>query len=113
MTLPPIPFAEIAALAARNGRTICERWLPGGRAEGHEWVALNPTRVDNSLGSFRINLRTGKWADFATGDKGGDFVSLYKFLSGCSVVEAARTVAGMVGHPFGDTHDRLAANRDA
>ena len=44
--------------------------------EGHEYVARNPTRADRRPGSFKINLRTGRWADFATGDKGGDPVSL-------------------------------------
>ena len=38
--------------------------------------AFNPRRADRHLGSFQINVRTGKWADFATGDRGGDLISL-------------------------------------
>ena len=43
---------------------------------------MNPTRPDRRAGSFKVNLRTGRWADFATGDKGGDAVSLAAYLSG-------------------------------
>jgi len=34
--------------------------------------------------------RAGAWADFATGDKGGDIVSLLAYLQGVSQSEAAR-----------------------
>ena len=50
---------------------LLSRWLPNGRREGREYVARNPRRTDRTLGSFKINLRTGRWADFATGDRGG------------------------------------------
>jgi hypothetical protein len=35
---------------------------------------------DQNPGSFSINVRTGRWADFATGDKGGDVISLAAYL---------------------------------
>ena len=63
-------------------------WLPLGRIMDTEYVALNPTRNDRNLGSFRINMRTGKWADFATGDKGRDLVSLYAYLNRLSQLSA-------------------------
>ena len=44
------------------------------------YVALNPTRNDRRPGSFKINIRTGRWCDFATGDRGGDPVSLVAYL---------------------------------
>ena len=37
---------------------------------------LVPRRADHRKGSFKINLTTGRWSDFATGDAGGDLVSL-------------------------------------
>lgn len=106
MTLPPIPFAEIADLARPRTLEICQRWLPSGQLLGREWVALNPTRTDRSLGSFRVNVVTGAWADFARRetDKGGDAISLAAYIWRLSPVEAARTVARMVGHPFGATN---------
>jgi len=53
--------------------------------------------VDRNPGSFSVNLRTGKWADFATGDAGGDPVSLAAYVLNISQIEAARVIAGMVG----------------
>lgn len=84
-----------AALAALPD--MLNRWLPDGKRQGFEYVVRNPTRVDSRLGSFSINLRTGKWADFATGDSGGDPISLAAYLSGKSQIEAARSLAKMLG----------------
>jgi DNA primase len=75
---------------------IVKRWLPDGRREGNEWVTRNPTRADKNPGSFKINLRTGRWADFATGHIGGDAISLAAYLFGLSQVEAARKLALML-----------------
>ena len=76
---------------------ILARWLPDGRVAGAEYVARNPTRTDRQPGSFKINLRSGQWADFATGDRGGDPVSLAAYLAGCGQAEAARELAAMLG----------------
>ena len=77
-----VSFEVIAnACLARAERLVAE-WLPEGRREGQEWVALNPMRADAHRGSFKVNLVTGQWADFATGDKGGDLISLYGYLYG-------------------------------
>lgn len=76
---------------------LLRQWLPSGRVEAGEWVALNPTRHDKKAGSFRINITTGRWADFATDDKGGDPVSLYAYIRGMSQGDAARDLAGQAG----------------
>ena len=68
--------------------------LPNGRREGGEWVTLNPTRADEHLGSFRVNLTNGKWIDHATADKGGDITSLVAYLKGVSQYEAAQYLLG-------------------
>ena len=74
-----IDFAAINALL--DPRALVPQWLPNGKRSGsREWVAPNPTRNDQTAGSFSVNLNTGAWADFATGDKGGDLVSLYAYL---------------------------------
>ena len=88
-----VDFAAINQAALAVLVALLVRWLPTGRREGNEYVALNPHRADPHLGSFRINLRTGRWADFATGDKGGDAIALVAFLEGCSQVEAALRLA--------------------
>ena len=64
---------------------------------GSEYVALNPTRADRRPGSFKVNIRTGRWADFSTGDKGGDPISLAAYLAGTGQAEAARNLAEMLG----------------
>jgi hypothetical protein len=60
-------------------------------------VALNPKRADRHLGSFKINRFNCRWADFATGDKGGDPISLVAYLAGVSHIEAAHLLAQMLG----------------
>jgi hypothetical protein len=76
---------------------LVARWLPKGRREGREWVTRNPTRADRCPGSFKVNLVTGRWADFASGDKGGDAISLAAYLHGLTQLEAARRLAEMLG----------------
>lgn len=92
-----IDFDAINAAALRALPALLARWLPDGRRHGYEWVARNPRRDDRRPGSFRVNLTTGLWADFATGDKGGDPVSLTAFLHGLSQTEAARRLGEMLG----------------
>jgi len=94
---PRLDFGRVNRAALAVFPELLAQWLPRGRREGLEYVALNPTRYDRHLGSFRINLRTGQWSDFATGDKGGDPVSLAAYLSRLTQREAAEKLAGMLG----------------
>lgn len=91
-----VDFDAVRAAALSALPALCQRWLPDGRREGREWVAKNPRRADRSAGSFRVNLTTGRWADFATGDKGGDPIGLAAFLAGIDRVAAARSLAEML-----------------
>jgi hypothetical protein len=49
MTGPPqlrrIAFSRIAAAALDHADVLVRRWLPQGRGEGREWIAINPTRA--------------------------------------------------------------------
>lgn len=92
-----LDFERINAAALPVLPALAARWLPDGRREGHEWVARNPRRADRKPGSFRVNLNSGKWADFATNDRGGDVISLAAFLSGVGQADAARELAKMLG----------------
>jgi hypothetical protein len=91
-----ISFAHINIAALAHSSALAERWLPGGRREGSEWVSLNPLRHDSRLGSFKVNLRTGKWCDFATDARGGDLTSLAAYLFNLSQFDAAMRVAEML-----------------
>lgn len=60
-------------------------WLPDGKVRGSEYLAKNPRRKDESIGSFSIRIsgnNVGVWADFSTGDKGSNLISLYAYLLG-------------------------------
>lgn len=101
---PParIDFGAVNVAAIRALPDLLHRWVPDGKHEGSEYVARNPRRADRHAGSFKINVRTGRWADFATGDRGGDVIALAAFLHGLSQAEAARKLADMLGvHPNG------------
>jgi hypothetical protein len=93
----PLDFAAINRAALAAFPAVLARVLPGGKRVGAEIVALNPLRADRRLGSFKINRYNGRWADFATGDKGGDPISLVAYLAGVSQGEAARLLARMLG----------------
>ena len=93
----PIDFTKINRAALAAFPAVLARILPGGKRVGKEVVALNPRRADRHLGSFKINRYNGRWADFASGEKGGDPISLVAYLADVSQSEAARLLARMLG----------------
>lgn len=92
-----LDFPRIASAATSHAETICRRWLPDGRTDGREWVACNPKRSDRRPGSFKINLATGRWGDFALGETGGDLISLAAYLFDLSQRDAALKLSEMLG----------------
>ena len=92
-----IDFDRVAAAALRNADAVVRGFLPDGRREGSEWVARNPLRPDKRPGSFKVNLATGKWGDFATGDRGRDLVSLAAYVAALPQREAAIRLAESLG----------------
>lgn len=96
-----LDFSTIAHTALCASPGLLMAWLPGGRLHGVEYDVRNPTRADRHPGNFRINIQTGKWADFATGDAGGDLIALRAYLDGSTQADAAREIErqlGMNGH---------------
>ena len=94
-------FTRIAAAALVSVESVLANWLPNGKRPGAEWVSRNPTRRDGTPGSFSVNTTTGKWSDFATGDKGGDLISLVAYLDGCGhMSEAAASLAAFLSIPL-------------
>lgn len=88
---------QVAAAALSSIERVLLIWLPGGKKNGHEYQAINPTRSDSKMGSFSINCNTGAWSDFATGDKGGDLVALVAYLEGSKQSEASKQLAEFLG----------------
>jgi hypothetical protein len=98
MTSPrKIAFRRIAEASLAAADTLVPRWLPEGRRGGTEWIATNPTRADKRRGSFKVNLRTGRWSDFAVEASGGDLVSLAAYLFNLKQGQAAVKIAGALG----------------
>jgi uncharacterized protein (DUF927 family) len=91
-----VDFKAVSSAALNALDFVIPQLLPAGRRESGEWVARNPTRNDAKPGSFKVNLRSGVWCDFATGDKGGDVIDLKAYLDGKSKLEAARDLANML-----------------
>lgn len=60
----------------QDAETLLAQWLPGGQRDGAEYKCGDLS--GNAGNSCSINLRTGKWADFASEeDRGNDLISLY------------------------------------
>jgi putative DNA primase/helicase len=94
-----IDFVGINHAALARGRTFLEALIPGGKFRGLEYQVRNPTRDDKRPGSFSINYRTGVWKDFATGDGGGDLISLWAYVRSIGQGEAALELADKLGIP--------------
>ena len=92
-----IAFRRIAEESLAAAGTLVPRWLPEGRREGAEWIATNPTRADKRRGSFKVNLRTGRWSDFAVDASGGDLTSLAAYLFHLKQGQAAVRIADALG----------------
>jgi hypothetical protein len=92
-----VSFVVVNMACLNRFPDLLAAWLPDGRRCGQEWVARNPTRADRRAGSFKVNTVTGRWADFATGDAGGDPVSLYAYINGLTQTDAARTLSNEWG----------------
>ncbi len=92
-----LDFDTINRAALASLPALLRRWLPDGRLVGREFTARNPRRADRRPGSFKVNVSTGKWADFACDAKGGVVVSLAAYLSGAGQADAARALADMLG----------------
>jgi putative DNA primase/helicase len=91
-----IDFGAVSSAALGALELIVPRLLPDGYRSSNEWVSRNPTRNDGRPGSFKINMTTGVWSDFATGDKGGDLIDLVVYLEGKTKLEAARGLAALL-----------------
>jgi putative DNA primase/helicase len=90
-----IDYDKINAAARSRLDDLLPQWLPSGRIEGNEY------RVGSLKGeegkSCSVNRVTGKWADFATDEKGGDPISLWAAIRGIKQGEAARELARTLG----------------
>lgn len=104
MNKKPLDFAVIERAALANITNIIACVLPHGKTYGNEYIALNPRRTDEHIGSFKVNVRTGKWADFACDARGGNVISLVSYACDVSYYEAALHLSQQLG-VGGVSHD--------
>ena len=89
--MPPIKFSELRDALLRDAERLLPLWLPGGVFDGPEYRCANLSGGHGH--SCSVNWKTGAWADFATGEQGGDLISLYATIHGLSNAKAAIQVA--------------------
>jgi len=53
-----LDFARINQAALASLGSLLRQLLPGERIKGREYLALNPRRSDEHVGSFKVNLRS-------------------------------------------------------
>lgn len=94
-----IDFDHINNLARSALPQLLRAWLPEGKARGREYVSGDLRGAPGE--SLSINMQTGLWADFATGETGGDPVSLFAAIHGISQSDAARRIAQSFGIDVG------------
>ncbi len=88
---------QVAAAALDSIDAVLSQWVPNGTYQGAEYVALNPTRPDETKGSFSINRKSGAWSEFADGSGGGDLVSLVAYLERENNGKACQRLAEFLG----------------
>jgi putative DNA primase/helicase len=92
-----LDFKHVAAVALSQLPQVLDRFLPGGKYDGKEYTVLNPNRSDSRAGSFKINIDTAIWADFATGDRGNDAISLLAYVLRLSQGDACKELSNYLG----------------
>jgi hypothetical protein len=92
-----LDFSALAQRLLISAETLVPQWLAGGRRRGHEWVCGDLAGGEGD--SCSVNLLSGRWADFATGDKGGDLIDLYAAIHEIDLGEAYRQLDGTPAAP--------------
>lgn len=88
-------FKAVAAAALARADTLVPELLPGGKRQGHEWICADLTGGPGR--STSVNLTSGLWADFSSGQKGGDLISLVAAQRGLSQAPACEALAELLG----------------
>lgn len=96
-----LDFEGLAREILLKSRDVLPVWLPGGKLVGREYTCGNLRGEPGN--SLKVNVDTGRWADFAGTEKGGDLISLYAAIEGIGQGEAARRLAEDTGYELRET----------
>ena len=91
----PINFVRLADELLSRIDQLVPMWLPGGHRNGPEYECADLSGGKGT--SCKVNMKSGKWADFATDDHGGDLISLYAAINGVNNGKAARMLMEDLG----------------
>lgn len=94
MTEKHLNFEGLAAALLDRANEYLPTWLPGGRPIGREYTCGDLRGGPGD--SCKVNMTTGLWADFASGEQGGDLISLYAAVEGIKQGEAAKRLADQI-----------------
>jgi hypothetical protein len=86
-----LDFTALAQRLLISADTLVPQWLAGGRRRGHEWVCGDLAGGEGD--SCSVNLLSGRWADFATNERGGDLIGLYAAIHEISMGDAYRELS--------------------
>ncbi len=87
------------ALESRKVDTL-QHLLPAGKIQGHEYVVGSLSGEEGESLKVHLNGKGAVWADFATGDKGGDLLDLWAAVRCSGGLKAAmREAAQWLGMP--------------
>lgn len=93
-----IDFKQLSDSLLSQAQYLLPQWLPGGRLIGSEYTCGDLSGGEGD--SLKVNINTGKWADFANPSaKGGDFISLYAAIYNLSQIEAANQLSNKTEVP--------------
>lgn len=91
--LKPIPFDELNDSLMSDALSHLQKWFPAGKLNGREFE-LGSLKGDAGR-SFKFNIDTGVWIDFADNEKSGKgLIALYAKMNGIKNSEAAIQLSG-------------------
>jgi hypothetical protein len=90
-----LDFNAVNTAALPHLLDLCRRWLHRGRLIGREWTCGSLAGKPGA--SCKVNITNGRWADFATGERGDDPISFCAAVWKVPQTEAARRLARMLG----------------
>ena len=89
-----ISFTDINSKLLLDVQGFLLKILPNGKIKGNSFSCGD---LSGGAGkSLKVDIKTGKWSDFATGDVGGDLISLYAAVRGLTQIEAAKAISGEI-----------------
>lgn len=88
---------ELATMLANKADTVVRYLLPNGKKRGNEWEAGSVSgEAGKSLRVHMVGPKTGRWADFATGQS-GDLLDLWAESRGIDNRQAMREAGDWLG----------------